>query len=600
MKKLSIPQVLFRVTLTLVSVCIIISGSWAQQNPTPKTLYEASKIFQKKFSAIDSTILNRLGRSPEALDSLERMGLLPKTQMSSPNSKLPENLHYHLRLDNPNLMIDEQSSLKYSAIQSKDISFYNTLLKREFPFIQSIFPNSYAAAQLLIQMLDKYEINPVMVRSSLLRDFNECDMLLHNLVTEETTHVGKHLKNNLFEKQIHQIANTLARNQQNHFGIHLESVDLSQFESADKKSEILQLLKTWQLFSQYFKSSQSDRYWLNDTELDSLFQDTGRLLGFFRTITELNSNSDIVLQGRPLVEILKEREPMIAAQRLLILAFRKNAVPLDQVTTGFKLLQGRQDSLLHVLNYSQKTNNFVGQIEALSQFLYGSTPPKGVGHFVNMFKLYNGFYTGRSIEDPAMAYSFLAEIMYHLKAAHVSNYYESKQLKKHLSFIVNTLNIKPEDLFSSEGIDYQTKLEASKAKLFIEVTTNIGPALWYQDSFRATLSTPIGLSLEYPLGRKVSLSLMGSVLDIGPFMSNRLTGSPNETPSRIHLLEFFAPGAHLGLRFGSERKFGFSLGYLSTFKISNALTPDLSPLITRKNGLMATFNVKVPIFRIAP
>lgn len=106
------------------------------------------------------------------------------------------------------------------------------------------------------------------------------------------------------------------------------------------------------------------------------------------------------------------------------------------------------------------------------------------------------------------------------------------------------------------------------------------------------LSTPIGVSLSKSFGKQHSLSLFGSILDLGPIVTYDFQSGEAATDADLSFADFVAPGAFLFWNVGNT-PFTMGFGVQRTTKLRA-----IGERQGRNTRVLGTFLVDVPVFNL--
>jgi hypothetical protein len=113
-----------------------------------------------------------------------------------------------------------------------------------------------------------------------------------------------------------------------------------------------------------------------------------------------------------------------------------------------------------------------------------------------------------------------------------------------------------------------------------------------QSGLQVNLATPVGISLSRGIGKNHSISLFGSILDIGPIVTYDFQSGSTATDVELSLRDFVAPGAFL---FWNIANSPFTMG-AGVQRTTALFDPDSGN--RRNTRILGTFLVDVPVFNL--
>lgn len=116
----------------------------------------------------------------------------------------------------------------------------------------------------------------------------------------------------------------------------------------------------------------------------------------------------------------------------------------------------------------------------------------------------------------------------------------------------------------------------------------------YQSSAQINLATPVGLTISRSIGKGNSLSLFGSILDLGPIVTYDFSTKATYTDAKLRFEDFVAPGAFVFWNIANT-PFTFGAGMQRTPKI-RVLGDNPDP--QRTTRILGSFLIDVPIFNL--
>ncbi|MEM6380310.1 MAG: hypothetical protein AAF705_19125, partial [Bacteroidota bacterium] len=134
----------------------------------------------------------------------------------------------------------------------------------------------------------------------------------------------------------------------------------------------------------------------------------------------------------------------------------------------------------------------------------------------------------------------------------------------------------------------------------VSLNAYLGLGLGFEDNgdsqtgLQANLATPVGLSFSRGLGRGHSLSLFGSILDLGPIVTFDFQTGSTASTGNLQFKDFVAPGA---FAFWNIANTPFSWG-VGVQRTSNIRMIGDDPDPQRATRFMTSFLVDVPIFNL--
>lgn len=134
----------------------------------------------------------------------------------------------------------------------------------------------------------------------------------------------------------------------------------------------------------------------------------------------------------------------------------------------------------------------------------------------------------------------------------------------------------------------------------VSLNAYLGLGLGFEDNgssktgLQANLATPVGLSISRGLGRGHSLSLFGSILDLGPIVTFDFQTGSTATAGDLQFKDFVAPGAFVFWNLANT-PFSWGAGIQRTSNI-RMIGGDPDP--QRTTRFMTSFLVDVPVFNL--
>ena len=133
----------------------------------------------------------------------------------------------------------------------------------------------------------------------------------------------------------------------------------------------------------------------------------------------------------------------------------------------------------------------------------------------------------------------------------------------------------------------------------VSIDSYLGGSAYFADkAVRYGTSTPVGLSVSTALGKKWAVTLMASVVDLGPITSFRFS---NDTSiAKIYLKEILAPGAHLSILVPicDCAPLTLNIGYQQYPLLTKAGDVANEVNIYKQYGWVAGINYNVPLYTI--
>lgn len=134
----------------------------------------------------------------------------------------------------------------------------------------------------------------------------------------------------------------------------------------------------------------------------------------------------------------------------------------------------------------------------------------------------------------------------------------------------------------------------------VSLNAYLGLGLGFEDNgnnktgLQANLATPVGLSISRGLGKGHSLSLFGSILDLGPIVTFDFQTGSTATAGNLQFKDFVAPGAFVFWNLANT-PFSWGAGIQRT---SNIRMIGSDPDPQRTTRFMTSFLVDVPVFNL--
>ena len=151
---------------------------------------------------------------------------------------------------------------------------------------------------------------------------------------------------------------------------------------------------------------------------------------------------------------------------------------------------------------------------------------------------------------------------------------------------------------ASVEVGYSRVKRVNKMNISLNAYLGIGAGYEYTDGYQSklqvNLATPIGLAISHKIGKGNSLSLFGSILDLGPIVTYDFGTQSTSTNQNLKFDDFVAPSAFLFWNI-SNSPFTLGAGMQRTPKI-RVIGDQPDP--QRTTRVLFSFLVDVPIFNL--
>lgn len=487
--------------------------------------------------------------------------------------------------------------------------FKTELKKSEYRDARVLFSHTYEELDLIDSKIYNFQPYVSSLRSNMEIDFMNMDRSLYTLVQDTSSQVSKLLnkeRNTLFLTKVGFDFYNAVRDSV-HIGRALHQMDLSIGTTTNTDSVFIAAFQTLQLFSMAFKDTldgRDDAYWVSQDKIDALLKNEDFLETFIGLITA--QSEGINLKKRISLYSFLNNKSTYEELRIAFAKFKSIYTKIEAQKKSLKRNFGETINQ-HIKQYFEMANELIASFDDLNKLLKWGVTSDKVTKYTSIANDIAGLFENVYAKQYTSASLHLSNL--------VSTYSNNgkNDLSKLADFLIKKGVFIAQMADAKSGDEVAAVLEAYAAPLgswrdkikspsVVAIDSYIGLGRYFQSDYgnKYGVSTPIGLSLSFSLGKKVAFTALGSIIDLGPLTAYRFQNDDLGT-AKIYLKEILAPGLHgmLLIPICDCAPLTLNVGY-QQFTLLNQVGLTINDVYIEKNyGWVAGISYNVPLYTLS-
>ncbi|MBK9735348.1 MAG: hypothetical protein IPO92_10420 [Saprospiraceae bacterium] len=485
------------------------------------------------------------------------------------------------------------------------INFFNhfstTIRDKKLKDLQVLFFHTYHTFDLIGDNIYDYENYIKDLRFNLHNDFKALPVRFKSLLSDKNSQIGLVLEKKANLKYIAFNSLTLLDEIKNKKNIGKAISDMNfNLNATGVDRNLMGTLSTVQLFSEAFKNHFDGNYWISEKEIDELLDNKELLKVFLGLVAAKANDNGINFNGTSLYEFMNAKADNIESFNNLLLHVRKSTSNINNTIAEHTSLVNDDDKIRSLLNYYHSLVDLFEISNDINSLFLQNDPL--ITKFNCMFQSINSVLLGVETADPTTSMLALVNFL-----TCIDN--QDADFKRLLGFIKSKATFISEIQkaeTTDELVDIIDKVIAPIgswrdkriANFNMAFDTYVGGTyLNSSDSSYFAISTPVGLSMSAGLGKWGSLTILGSILDIGPLTAFRFRNT-DDLIAKIYLKELYSPGIHVS--YGIGKSFIFNInGSWQKFTSLQSIDGDQNKILgIPKSGYTLGASINVPLFTL--
>lgn len=484
--------------------------------------------------------------------------------------------------------------------------FRDELKKQEYQDLRVLFANTYGVLDLISDKI--YDLEPYMatLRSAMEKDLKVADRSVFKLIQDSTSQLSTELdkqKNARFLSNVgYQFYNAVRDSI--HIGRALRDIETIGFVK-NTDQNVVASFETIQLLSNALQDNIEDAkkpFWLDKDKIDTLLSDTV-LLKYFVGLVVSQSKGIQFKDKTKLYDILNSAANLIKV-KAFITDIRNLSNHINEIHKNSKNVKSDVDKENEVFQYFEAANGLLSLMQKVNTLHSGVFSQEMLDTIQSVINASGEIYKGVYSKQYTLAVLNIGKFL------NTVNNGENKNFQAVIKFVAEKGIFIAQMAEAKTAEDVKTILQQFAAPtgswrdkrtsgFNVSIDSYLGGSAYFADkAVRYGTSTPVGLSVSTALGKKWAVTLMASVVDLGPITSFRFS---NDTSiAKIYLKEILAPGAHLSILVPicDCAPLTLNIGYQQYPLLTKAGDVANEVNIYKQYGWVAGINYNVPLYTI--
>jgi hypothetical protein len=467
-----------------------------------------------------------------------------------------------------------------------------------------LFSKTFRQLELIDDQIYNYENYLKDIRADLHEDIKVLPTAIQKLLDDQDSQLSKALDSKVnYRYMAHTAFNFIKMVQDSHnLG---KVIEVYPYEIPMKNTDpnLIQTLRTFQLFSTAFKSDTIRPYWISDNEFSELMSDPCLRRTFLGLIAARAKQKGIKFGNVSLYSIMNDQANQLKNFDDIILSFKKSSALINQVTLQSKNLKDDDDSLRLISNYYFSINQIINLAQTITSHMNKEgkhIDQNAIDKWLCIIGSVNNLHHGFSTSNPAITIPALVDFLQCVKNEDKNYMKILKFFNKNAAFIYELQYAKT----TEEFIETLEKVAAPigswrdkrLSKFNLAIDSYVGGSYFWSDDNGWAVSTPVGLSLSTNYSG-FSFSGLFSIIDLGPLTSYKFKTNAEEV-AKIYLKEIYSPGIHFSVGFGKNFIFNLNGSYQKFISLKSVGGDQNNISSENATGYSAGITVNVPLMTL--